>query len=49
MALEILRYDQHTAIAGGKIRDNRFFGLRSYAVVQIVMSHYKVLISTIVF
>ena len=29
MALEILRHDQHTAIPGGKIRDNRFFGLRT--------------------
>ena len=32
MALEILRHDQHTAIAGGKIHDNRFFGLRTLVI-----------------
>ena len=29
VAIEILRHDQHTAIAGRKIREIRFFGLRT--------------------
>ena len=29
VASEILRHDQHTAIPGGRIREIRFFGLRT--------------------
>ena len=35
-ASEILRHDQHTTIPGGRIREIRFFGLRTLAMIYEV-------------
>ena len=34
VASEILRHDQHTAIPGGRIREIRFFGLRTLTTIE---------------
>ena len=38
---EILRHDQHTAIPGGRIREIRFFGLRTLTMVFKMLYFYK--------
>ena len=40
VASEILRHDQHTTIPGGRIREIRFFGLRTLAIAFDLPMHY---------
>ena len=39
VASEILRHDQHTAIPGGRIREIRFFGLRTLPIAIATNVH----------